>query len=407
MSSAGIPTRPFGTRVNKKRLSPFVSIVGLGCSSFSTFFWTDEDWKELSSDTAHWNSESLNKDHPRVQEWIRTIIYAIKTAGITLLDTAPWYGHGTSETTLGWAMEELLRDESFKRNDLTINTKVGRYEADPDKQFDFSKAATVASVKRSLERLKCEYIDVLQLHDPEFAPSLEELLNETIPAMLECRNTGWCRTLGMTGYPLQVQHQILQRSLEQHGSVWDQAMTYAHFNLHDTSLTTQPIGQHVSFADYCLLQGIAVLAAAPLSMGLLTQRGPPEWHPASNELKQACKQASAICTGQGVDISTLALCMALADPRIPCTILGMKDVAEVDIVSSVARRFVNVDESLSQPEILKQVLSDDESRAWNLLRDPLNGPFRKGSFKWDGVKEVRTFYENTSLSAKPWQVDDS
>jgi aryl-alcohol dehydrogenase-like predicted oxidoreductase len=110
---------------------------------------------------------------------------------------------------IGWAMERL--DESIiPRDSLTLNTKVGRYESDQIKQFDFSYDTTLMSVQRSLTRMKCLYINVLQLHDPEFSPTLEILLEETIPAMLECRKRGYCKALGMTGYPLEVQHQILQ-----------------------------------------------------------------------------------------------------------------------------------------------------------------------------------------------------
>ena len=43
-----------------------------------------------------------------------------------------------------------------------------------------------------------------------FAPSMGNLLNETIPAMMECRKRGWCKALGLTGYPLEAQHQSRQ-----------------------------------------------------------------------------------------------------------------------------------------------------------------------------------------------------
>lgn len=194
-----IPERSFGSIYGNPNLRSSVSIVGLGCSSFSTFFWSAEEWEGVSPEK--WSVASLEKSHRRVQEWIRTIEYAVLEAGITLLDTAPWYGHGTSEVVIGWAMEELSnRDTNFLRENLTINTKVGRYEAEPSRQFDFSAAATLESVQRSLQRLQCcGYIDVLQLHDPEFAPSMEILFQETIPAMLKCQEKGWCRALGMTG----------------------------------------------------------------------------------------------------------------------------------------------------------------------------------------------------------------
>jgi diketogulonate reductase-like aldo/keto reductase len=228
-----MPKRPlprkdskFGT-INDDAVD-FVSIVGLGCSSFSTFFWSRKERLAAMTTTAAepfdndgWTVQSLQRSHPRVQEWIRTIRYAIEIAGITLLDTAPWYGHGTSEVVVGWALDEVLVpaiDQSGKesaspggskdsagvinRGDIIVNTKIGRYEAHPPhRQFDFTRSTTLHSVQRSLQRMpSIGYIDVLQLHDPEFATSLDDLLlKETIPAMIECQKKGYCRALGMTG----------------------------------------------------------------------------------------------------------------------------------------------------------------------------------------------------------------
>jgi L-galactose dehydrogenase len=529
-----MPRRPFGSsRVldmnsnsnsNKKQqqqqqqLPSSVSIVGLGCSSFSTFFWTEKELRDdddaariaaaasASTDTNGTGTTGcdssrrrlLHKNHPRVQEWIETILYAINDAGITLLDTAPWYGHGSSEKVVGWALEELFRrqpdddndntDNSnddnatsssttssststtrtkdttstrrISRKDLIINTKVGRYEADVNQQFDFSAAATLASVERSLERLQCGsggggsdsgdsasgYIDVLQLHDPEFAPSLEQLLTETVPAMMECRDRGYCRALGLTGYSLAVQYQIFQRSLELYGKdgnggvsvVWDQSLTYGHFNLHDRSLVTAPgPAACASFAEFCETSHLLLLAAAPLSMGLLTgTNAPPAWHPAPAQLQQACREATDICTaitatgggggtgtggGGGVQIATLALCVALCDPRIPCTILGMKNVAEVQAAAAVAQRLQAVEQSssassssssLTPDERLQQILTSAEQEAWEILRDPVHGPFAKvwsnGSFQWDGLQEVRKFWQQVddSTHVEEWQKND-
>jgi aryl-alcohol dehydrogenase-like predicted oxidoreductase len=252
--------RPFGSTINSDRLPQTVSVIGLGCSSFSTFFWSDQ-----SSVIDEFSPVNLSRGNEQVKEWIRAVRFAICDAGITLLDTAPWYGHGTSEIVVGWAIEELSNDStiSFNREAIAINTKVGRYERNPSRQFDYSRSSTLDSVDLSLKRLNCEYINVLQLHDPEFAPSLQQLLDETIPTMLECRQAGKCRALGMTGYPLEVQYQILQASLDRFGpDCWDQALTYSHFNLHDRTLFSQPLlGSTSSFATYCRERNILLLAA--------------------------------------------------------------------------------------------------------------------------------------------------
>lgn len=199
---------------------------------------------------------------------------------------------------------------------------------------------------------------------------------------------------------MEVQHQILERSWHEFGrNIWDQSLTYGHYNLYNASLLQKPIGQThaTSFADYCLDQNILVLAAAPLSMGLLTHKGPPEWHPASPELKLACRQAAVICEQHRVDISTLALLVALSNPRIPCTILGMSCVEEVQAVHAVALRFQGVSLTLSQDDILKEVLTDAEKKALEVMRDSVSGPFasvwKSGMYRWDGVQVARNFWK--------------
>jgi hypothetical protein len=48
-----------------------------------------------------------------------------------------------------------------------LNTKVGRYEQQVDKMFDFTAERMTRSVDESLERLGLEYIDCIQVSDPK------------------------------------------------------------------------------------------------------------------------------------------------------------------------------------------------------------------------------------------------
>ena len=75
---------------------------------------------------------------------------------INLIDTAPWYGHGKSETVLGKALAGVPRRAYY------LNTKVGRYDPEPDRMFDFTAARVTRSVDESLARLGCTYIDSVQ-----------------------------------------------------------------------------------------------------------------------------------------------------------------------------------------------------------------------------------------------------
>ena len=49
--------------------------------------------------------------------------------------------------------------------------------------FDFSAERVIASVDESLQRMGLEYVDLIQVHDMEFAPSLDMIISETLPAL--------------------------------------------------------------------------------------------------------------------------------------------------------------------------------------------------------------------------------
>jgi aryl-alcohol dehydrogenase-like predicted oxidoreductase len=84
------------------------------------------------------------------------LLAAIK-AGVNLVDTAPWYGHGVSESVLGRGLKGIPRQAYY------LSTKVGRYGPHPLEMFDFTYERTIASVKQSLARLQLDYIDVIQV----------------------------------------------------------------------------------------------------------------------------------------------------------------------------------------------------------------------------------------------------
>ena len=86
-------------------------------------------------------------------------------SGINFYDTAPNYGHGTSEERLGKVFKTLDREA------IVVNTKFGRLD---DGTVDFSAAQIRGSIERSLKRLQIDFIDSVIIHSP---PS--ELLDGT------------------------------------------------------------------------------------------------------------------------------------------------------------------------------------------------------------------------------------
>eukprot|EP00877_Chromochloris_zofingiensis_P005271 jgi/Chrzof1/14745/Cz09g14110.t1 len=240
-------------------------------------------------------------------EGIRSVHEAFNL-GINFFDTSPYYGSTKSETVLGKALASLPRDQ------IIVSTKVGRYGPE---QFDFSAERVTASVHESLQRLQIPYIDIIQCHDIEFG-SLDQVIHETIPALQQLKSQGLVRHIGITGLPLKIFSYILDRV--EPGTV-DAILSYCHYSLNDTAL--------LDILPYMQGKQVGVISASPLSMGMLTHAGPPAWHPAPPEVKEAAAAAAEYCAGQGMDVSKLALKFALRNSDICTTLVGMPTSQQV------------------------------------------------------------------------------
>lgn len=230
-------------------------------------------------------------------EGIRTVHTAIDL-GINFIDVSPYYGITRAETVLGKALATVPRDS------YCLATKVGRYGP---AEFDFSAKRVKASVDESLQRLGVDVIDLIQCHDIEFG-SLDQVVEETLPALRELRAAGKVRFIGITGYPLAIFRYILDRTEV------DAILSYCRYSLNDTALQ--------ELIPYLQTKGVGIISASPLSMGLLTERGPADWHPAPAALKAACARAAKLCREHEADISRLALQFSIANEAIATTLVG-------------------------------------------------------------------------------------
>jgi len=240
-------------------------------------------------------------------EGIRSVHVAVDR-GINLIDTAPYYGATTAETVLGKALRSVPRDKYY------LATKVARYGPDI-RDFDFSAARVTRSVDESLARLGVDYIDFIQVHDMEFG-DVRQIVDETIPALQKLKVTGKIRFVGISCLPIP----LFRRVLDQVDV--DQIQSYCHFCLNDTSLA--------DLLPYLNAKQLAIFNSAPLAMRLLSNEGAPAWHPAPAQLRAKCAEAAAHCRSRGSDLSKLALQFSVSDPRIPTTILGTANPANVE-----------------------------------------------------------------------------
>ena len=93
-------------------------------------------------------------------EDVEKLIKVALDEGINFFDHADIYGAGKSETVFG----EVLKRNPGMREKMIIQTKCAIV---PGKRYDFSKEHIINSVKKSLERLQTNYVDILLLHRPD------------------------------------------------------------------------------------------------------------------------------------------------------------------------------------------------------------------------------------------------
>lgn len=237
---------------------------------------------------------------------------AVDTAiegGINFIDVSPYYGHYKAETVLGKALRRIPRDKYI------LSTKVGRYGQDGVNTWDYSAKRATDSVYESMERLGVDYIDIINVHDIEFQGNLpgglQKVVDETLPALHELKKKGVVGHVGITDLQLENLKWVIEHSEE--GTV-ESILNFCHYCLNDDAL--------LDYLDFFEERGIGVINASPLSMGLLSQRGAPDWHPAPKALAEACAKAAAYCNEQNYPIEKLAVQFSVENPRIAGTLFS-------------------------------------------------------------------------------------
>ena len=234
-------------------------------------------------------------------------VEAAVDGGINFIDVSPYYGHYKAETVLGKALRNIPRDKYF------LSTKVGRYGKDGVNTWDYSARRVTDSVYESMERLGIDFIDLINVHDIEFQAALpgglQKVVDETLPALFELRDKGVVGHVGITDLQLENLKWVVERC-----DGVESILNFCHYTLNDDALT--------DYLDFFEQHGVGIINASPLSMGLLSQRGVPAWHPAPKALVEACQKAAEHCKAKGYPIEKLAVQYSVSNPRIASTLFS-------------------------------------------------------------------------------------
>jgi D-threo-aldose 1-dehydrogenase len=237
----------------------------------------------------------------------RETVRAIFSGPVNFLDTSRIYGFGRSEERIG----DVIRESGGLPEGFVLSTKLDR---DPQtNRFDASQARR--SLEESLRALGLDRVDLLHLHDPEHADSLEATTGAqgALPELFRMKEEGLVKAVGLAAGTVDVMMPLLRD--------WDfdAMITHNRFTLANRNAETM-----ISFAHS---KGIAVLNAAPYAGGVLAKGSDSYpryvYQEASEDVLDPIRQIEAICARYGVPPGAVALQFSLRDERITSTICGV------------------------------------------------------------------------------------
>ncbi|MBK5259802.1 MAG: aldo/keto reductase [Thermoanaerobaculia bacterium] len=239
--------------------------------------------------------------------------------GVNFFDTSDSYGFGRSESLLGIVL-------SRKREDVIIATKTGVVRNSAGElRKDFSKQHIFLAVDGSLKRLRTDYIDLYQIHNPTLADLAKEAIQE---AMDHLQDVGKIRYWGVSITTPEEGIEIINRK-------WGYTLQVL-YNV----LNQAPARELFPLAKQ---KGYGIIARVPLASGLLTGKYRQDTVFASDDVRQnfltprrleevtaRVDEVKSIIGGAARNIAEGSLRFVLADPAVSTTIPGARTARQVE-----------------------------------------------------------------------------
>lgn len=266
---------------------------------------------------------ALGQPDVREHDAAATIARAFER-GIRFFDVAPLYGGGLGEERLGRALRGVPRGDyvlcsktGVTRPHAQPATPPGATRARAADRWDYSAAATRASVMRSLERLGSDHLDVVHLHD------VDDHLDVCLDAHAELtrlRDEGMVGAIGIGSNATAPVAALLARAR------FDSFLLAGCYTLLDQRGAT--------LIEDSARAGIAVIAGGIYNSGILS-RWPPvaptyAYQPAKPAIVERTARIAAACTQHGTTLPAAALQFVMTNPAITTVLLGPRSVDELE-----------------------------------------------------------------------------
>jgi D-threo-aldose 1-dehydrogenase len=234
-------------------------------------------------------------------------VRAIFDGPANFLDTSRIYGMGRSEERIG----AVIRERGGLPSGVVLSTKLDR---DPQTNaFDAVQARR--SLEQSCKALGVQTIDLLHLHDPEHARSLEEATSSAgaLGELFRMKEEGLVKAVGLAAGHVSIMMPLLRD--------WDfdALITHNRFTLVNRNAE--------AMMDLASSRGIAVLNAAPYASGVLAKGSTSYrryvYQEATDAVLEPIRRIEQICERYSVPPGAVALQFSMRDPRITSTICGV------------------------------------------------------------------------------------
>jgi aryl-alcohol dehydrogenase-like predicted oxidoreductase len=166
---------------------------------------------------------------------------------------------------------------------------------------------------------------------------LQQIVEETLPALRRIQQSGKVRFVGISGYPMKI-FDVISSQAE-----LDCILSYNQYTLQNTTLADDLIPKLKA-------KNIGIMNGGPFSARLLTNATLPVWFRDPKNVQAAAKEAALYCQKQGVDIAQLALQFSCANKDITTTIAGSANPSNI-------RKWVQWLESPVDTALMSEVIS--------------------------------------------------
>ena len=234
-------------------------------------------------------------------------VRAIFDSPINFLDTSRNYGLGRSEERIG----EVIRERGGLPKDFVISTKLDR-EMETSR-FDGARARR--SLEESLKTLNVDRIQLLHVHDPEYAASLSDVTGPkgALAELFRMKEEGLAEAVGLAAGRVDIMMALLRD--------WDfdALITHNRFTLANRNAE--------EMMDYARERSIAVLNAAPYSGGVLAKGTASHkryvYQEASAEMLEPIARIEQVCARHHIPPGAAALQFSMRDERVTSTVCGI------------------------------------------------------------------------------------